>query len=318
MGTAGSWGSGGSVGTGGGDLGTGGTPGSGGSVGTGGGDPGTGGTPGSGGSVGTGGGGNPADVELVFWSDWRTATGTSSNALLDGGEWSGQSYSSGTQVVSASGLGFPASMRNVFRTPDNGFDGGDASLCNGSPLPAVGEAVTFRLYVRHDLKNPGGDISNASNHNIQPGVGNISYAWSWKWGLRANDDIDNIQLTALNDNVYMHGLGGEYPPGTVLILEWSFERVTGSTWRARAKLSDVNYRTLGTADTVSAPITDLDVPLQNSPCGSSAPARSLFVGWSGGAGWQNVTGYNYFGGVAVAITTPGEWIGPYPTGPEAN
>jgi hypothetical protein len=257
------------------------------------------------------------NIELVFWSDWRTATGSSGNAVFDGGEWTGSAWNNGLEVVSASGLGFPVGMDNVLDGYKGGNTGGDVSRCDGWQLPQVGEAVAFRLYMRHGAYNPGGDLPFGSNHPIEAGAGDLAYTWSWKWGLRSNDNINDLQMTFLNDGTHLP-MGGEHPPGTVLIMEWSFERVTNSTWRARAKVSDSSYNTLAEVDTGGKTISGLERSAGNIACGSSTAARSLFVGWNGPGGWNNVTGHIHWGGVAVAITTPGQWIGPYPAGPEAN
>src|SRR5262245_24966211 len=51
---------------------------------------------------------NSPSGALQWNSDWRTATGTSTEAIRDGGKWTGElCRSSVAAVVPASGLGFP-------------------------------------------------------------------------------------------------------------------------------------------------------------------------------------------------------------------
>lgn len=254
-------------------------------------------------------------VTLSWFSDWRTATGTSDNARLDGGKWGGTSWVGSSEVVSATGLGFPAGMTNVFMA-DEDNDRGDVNVWNEWAQIAIGEAVAFRVYMKCDYVNTGADNIAAYNYSIRPGFGDLSYAWSYRWGIRANDDIFDFGMEGYDDAVDMDELASEYDPSQVFCVEWSFERVTTSTYRCRTKVTDADsYTTVfGTADTVTADFTDLEVEVGNTVASptDTAPCRSLHLSLEHGGNWTNITGNTYFGGAAVAITDPGEWIGAYP------
>jgi hypothetical protein len=171
--------------------------------------------------------------------------------------------------------------------------------------------------MRHDMTNAGSDNIAAYNYMMCPGGGSPYTAYSYRFGIRANDDIFDFGMEGYDDGVDMDELAVEYGSGTVFCIEWSFERVTTSTYRCRTKVTDADdYETVyGTADTVTADFTDLEVLVSSNPAGKDvAPDRVFQLGWWGvGGNWTSLTGSFYWGGVAVAITDPGEWIGPYPT-----
>jgi hypothetical protein len=210
-------------------------------------------------------------------------------------------------------------MTNVLDGYKGGDTGGDVSMCNGWPLPAVGKAVAFRVYMRHGLDAHGQATGWTSNHQIQPGAGDLPYYWAWKWGLQSDSDLSNLQLMFQQpvNPEESFPISGTWPTGSMFIIEWSLERVTSSTWKVRGRVSDGSYNLLGSF-TDPGTANNMQQSASNMACGSSVAARSLFVGWNGPGGWGRVTGHIHWGGVAVAITDPGEWIGAYPVGPEAN
>lgn len=119
-------------------------------------------------SVSPSGGGGP---ELVFASDWSTATGTGNTAVLDGGKWdTANNVNSPTAgrvtVISASGLDFPSGMANVlairYENSTDTFCG--ISLANGWDLPPIGGSIYFRTYFRHDIS---GSHSAINHHPVQ-------------------------------------------------------------------------------------------------------------------------------------------------------
>jgi hypothetical protein len=270
---------------------------------------------------GAGGAGGGGGATLAWWSDWRTATGGSGNALYDGGKWTGSAWHINSTVLSASGLGFPAGMTNVLLAyMGNGDSGGDVSVCNGWALPTIGEAVAFRVYMRHGLTNLGGGLGSASNHPIQPGAGALPFFWAWKYGLASNGDITNLHLVHQESaSPYKEFfISGSFPTDTMFIIEWSYERTASNVWKVRGKVSDGSYSEIDSFTDTGTVVWDSGWDnAQNLACGSSSAMRSLFIGWNGPGGWGNVRGTIHWGGAAVAITEPGEWIGPYPVGPEA-
>jgi hypothetical protein len=206
-------------------------------------------------------------------------------------------------------------MDNVLLGYHGGTDGGgDVSLCDGWTLPAVGEAVAYRIYMNADLN---GTAGSSSHHPLQGGAGNVAFPWSIHFGV-SNGDIDDVyMLHYYPPYIYLYpNEAAQYPGGEILILEWSFERVTSSTWRTRIKISDDAYVELDSVDMGAGNAQQLEDSASNGACGSSVAVRSWFVGWNG-ANWGSITGTIHWGGAAAAITEPGEWIGPYPVGPEA-
>jgi hypothetical protein len=110
-------------------------------------------------------------------------------------------------------------MDNVLVGYKGGNTGGDTSICDGWPLPAIGEAVAFRLYMRHGLNNPGGDLDASSNHPIEAGAGSIAFSWAWKFGFRADDYFDDFKMAFQEESpTKQYSIGTEYPPGTVLTI----------------------------------------------------------------------------------------------------
>lgn len=97
-------------------------------------------------------------VRLTFASDFSTAVGGSREALSDGGKWTtvtGRAFRfyegvQGGQVVPASGLEFPQSMKNVYRGIL--YAAADPVVRHETPLdidvPRIGEFFHTRIYFR--------------------------------------------------------------------------------------------------------------------------------------------------------------------------
>lgn len=158
------------------------------------------------GSAGGGGGGGP---DLLLAVDWGTATGTSENAKTDGGilqyEPCGGGPSDDFQVVSATGLGFPAGMANVckIRMPTAFED----TCWNLQALdlwayPAIGSSLYRRTYLRFDVLGDGpGDthwLQSAASDGVS--FGDCPYAAEWQIADHDNASTFKWKLSCLGDN----------------------------------------------------------------------------------------------------------------------
>ena len=110
----------------------------------------------------------PLPPDVLFFSDWRTATGTSLEALTDGSKWtdiSANSDSNGEVIPNPGDLGFPVSMTNILRVATDGTrDGWFEPKVRGLPIPMVGQSRYYRWYFRN--AQPDG-LEDSGTHPIQ-------------------------------------------------------------------------------------------------------------------------------------------------------
>lgn len=176
-------------------------------------------------------GGGGGSGSLDWWSDWRTATGTTDNAYLDGGKWTGwltdpdlvidgQANRLYGGVQAATGLGFPAGMDNVYRweIPDYQDPEPQPGLIIRADsewtIPAVGEYQFYRYYIRLDA--PAGH-SPQDQHFFHIG--------------------DDTGAAAYESCFWFNGVEGGSPPGSV-----------GSGGEYRIQLMP-NWQSTATSDT---------------------------------------------------------------------
>jgi hypothetical protein len=139
----------------------------------------------------------PPSEGIVFSSSWATATGNSSNAVTDGGNFNDAGYCGRDDilsVVSASSVGFTRST-NVFAVAMRGDNGcGQVQRLDAYPL---GQSHWGRMYFRNDETQMGGSIHN----------------WSYNF-------VGDIQLIFFNRQAVSGGwvlevrLGADWPYGT--------------------------------------------------------------------------------------------------------
>lgn len=137
--------------------------------------------PGGGGEEG---GGNPEGV--LFDSDWATATGTTVNALGDGGLWTDVNPDGMLEVVATTGLGFPAGMANCLKVRlVTGGNSGEVTAVGVWNVPAIGEKLFYRIYFRNDVANEQGD-QLVSFHPWELNSGLAAFAYEWSTNALAN------------------------------------------------------------------------------------------------------------------------------------
>lgn len=170
---------------------------------------------------------------LAWWSDWRNATGFTDAALLDGGKWTGyvgdpdfqaqeKPNREWSRVMSASGLGFPAGMTNVweydipdYRDPDP-QPGIQPRVAGQWTMPAVGEYQYYRYYIRCDF--PAGH-NPADQHFFHIG--------------------DDAGAASYESTFWLNGIEGGSPPGSVgssgeyriqFMPNWQSTATTDTAW----------------------------------------------------------------------------------------
>jgi hypothetical protein len=95
-------------------------------------------------------------IALDWFSDWATQANGTTNAIVQDTvgtpKWTGVDFpigGSGHQILSSSGLGFPASMTKVFAQNCQAANDGFCYLrTGGRTVPGVGETLYMRWYVR--------------------------------------------------------------------------------------------------------------------------------------------------------------------------
>lgn len=267
---------------------------------------------GDGPSANNNGGGTPND-ELVFASDWSTATGNSANALSDGGKW--DDVSSGTprvEIVPATGLGFPAGMTNVlagrYRNTDTQF--WIVGKTNGWALPAVGGVMCKRLYFRHTVVG----TSSITYHPVEPAVGACADEAEWVVNSQANF-IFRIQT-------HSHRWETTLQRGNTYRVEERWERTGTQTWVLHMRVYDAGNNLIRDDDDFSCSLghgnhtlasggTTVVNTTSNAEC-----LRSQNINWQGSA--QDGRGSDdennnriYYGGYALSHS---DWCGPYVQG----
>lgn len=298
----------------------------------------------------TGGGGGGGQPALVFASAWDTGTGSTDAALRDTGSttpWTEAHNGSTFQlinVVSASGLGFPAGMTNVLKFEYNNEDSAECRAENIWTLPAVGSSIWYRIYYRIDVPD-GFTTPNASHHGIEPVFGNCPGIWEFKIGPGdptspgaggANKDQNNTNLDATHfcfDLNFNAGSSFWRSPtltkGTVYQWRWQIKRETSTT------MSFQNLEVRSASGTLIGGPSDFICPnngrtfAQDNPSntadftsGPTPPSttgdaneclQTLTCGQNGPSTW-NVThgtanGFGYVGGVAVSkVGDPGNYV----------
>lgn len=115
-----------------------------------------------------------SQITGLLQADWSTATGTTENALEDGGLLNAISpeFGSNGEVVVNPGLGFPAAMANVLKVVAvNGNRSAWLELQkSGLGEIAVGETRTFRWYESNHHQTAAEGATDSSHHGDQDGL----------------------------------------------------------------------------------------------------------------------------------------------------
>lgn len=266
----------------------------------------------------------PPPVGVTFSSDWSTATGTSDNALRDGGKWN-TAYCAQAATVLSVVPGGPVGWTktaNVLRLQQLGASGcGTLEKVDAVPLST---SHWGRLYFRND------EIGTQHNHVVtyNPGVGAPIQTALWnRWG--APDGV-NIFIrtyytstgagTAYPTNVWSIGTQNVFgrdrlAHGTWYRYEWHMEYVTATTYRIWPRIYDMS----GTLLYDATRFYQSDYPTSGThslatwyAAGNSfgftdvSLGRRFGLGNEGPGGSTSTGGYWYH--ADVALSTAG-WIG---------
>jgi hypothetical protein len=257
-----------------------------------------------------------SDLHLDWFSDWRAATGAGTTAIRDNTKWNDEACSNPLlDVISAAGLGFPTA--NVLRVDVNStqcrkvYVNGDM-VGTKWPLPTVG---TQYLFMRYYFRDALPDGTNAGNpHHMESHVGDI--AWAWKHHDPTGGQFDFVW---------------EFPRNNYPDVEFAVRLSTNATYRAEARLfrdsattAKALVRVYNSSNTLLATndnflngngtsLTARD-PSITRVTSVAQDLQSMDLGQSGQFGSTAGPGlYNYFGGVAVRVTSDANgWIGAYP------
>lgn len=195
------------------------------------------------GKSGAEGGGAAARTDVVFFSDWRTATGTTDNAARDAAKWTG-TYTTNPEVrvTAADGRDFPST--NYLRLTDAAcgvwFQPSDAKY----PVPGVGESLYLRFYVRNTTSLSSGPDSHGIYFSDQPLV----------WGPHVTgfyvDSIDSGDLewyvsasqhaNHINDRYYRAGAQTHLENGSSFRQELKITIASASTYTLEARIFDMS------------------------------------------------------------------------------
>ncbi len=125
--------------------------------------------------------------DILFFSDWRTATGNSPDAVADGGKW--DIVSNGARdtmnIIRSTGLDFPS--RNVFQMiATERWQGFGIVRKTGLPIPAPGESRYYRWYIR--MMQPD-DLADFQTHPIQDG--NAASQTNWMFVVHNGPHVNH-------------------------------------------------------------------------------------------------------------------------------
>ncbi|HEY0674230.1 MAG TPA: hypothetical protein VGD27_18295 [Longimicrobiales bacterium] len=186
----------------------------------------------------------PRDV--LFFSDWRAATGNSPEAVADGGKWNivSRGANESMKIIPASGLDFPS--RNVFQMIATArWEGFGIVRKTGLPIPAPGESRYYRWYMR--MMQPD-DIHDFQTHPVQDG--NAASQTNWMFvvhnGATQNHGSSPIPRGQWQPQFWSGGSAGNnarwygpmLPKNQTFRFELQIERTGADTYRMHVRIYD--------------------------------------------------------------------------------
>jgi hypothetical protein len=269
--------------------------------------------------------GDPAQPpQILFASDWGTATGSSDAALRDTGKkipWDVVIGTGRVQVVSASGLDFPSAnvlqVDAIYDPRNRSLKGRQVAMLpsrNHWPVPAVGESLWFRCYRRLVWPKTSPSLFG---HPAEEGTGN---GGNWQWeDVATNENGARISLvtypTAMTPVKYDLGF---VSPAVYLErdrtyrIEWQIQRLSVTTFDFHVRIYDSRGALLY-GDEAFVNRFDRTESLANNPPLTFRNVANLAGFQMGTSGAAINTGSDvapawYYGSVAVCS---GDWCGPY-------
>jgi hypothetical protein len=243
-----------------------------------------------------------------FFSDFRTATGTSSTAKGDGGKWNGL-VGAGGEVVATTGLGFPAAIPNCYYARDEVTF--NSVRTTSLPVPSTGVTRYYRWYFRF----VGTYMVAWDSHPIQDGNAAPDTNWQANYLASATDAAKfrfNVKLGGNaaypNHNFYgpLNGLDRNH----TYRYEASVKRLNTTTFEFHVRVYDESGTLVLDDNDFVREDSDGSVTLANNPA-------VLILNWNNTNGLNagcNGSGANY-GAFAYqsgfAVCDDQGWIGPY-------
>lgn len=271
-------------------------------------------------AVEEGAGAPPVGAPLLD-ADWSTATGTTDNALMDGGEFNGTANTPATEleVIAATGLGFPVGMTNVLRvthhvSPASGWVESDEQWA----ARGDDESLFYRFYLRNGVPDSEGAVSSSSHHPFETAGGGVgTQGWSFNFGW-ADDGTFPFKLILVGVSGgaqrWRVRSGGAYvnlSKDTTYRFEFQFTRTAANTYTIHARIYNAADELLysdsdwATEDVPFTPMTTagVDIAIPDSDAG----LRRWRIGINGGPAVSEDR-YHYVGGVMVRAD---DWAGAY-------
>ncbi len=220
----------------------------------------------------------PPPVGVFFSSNWSTDTGSTDNAITDGGRWNGfycQDRAQTLKVVRGSSVGWTRTP-NVLRFTQLGLICGGISATNFIP---VSTSHYGRMYFRND--ETGTQHNHVMTYNA---LGDIQTAF-WNRGATPG----NTMRIFMRTYYYGNGQGTAYPfnfwsPATFLPngvwyrFEWHMEYVTPTSYRLWPRVYDMAGTLLHDANTY----------LENDAPAGSGRTLAAWYGRGNTFGFSNV------------------------------
>jgi hypothetical protein len=275
-------------------------------------------------------------ADVVFHSDWSTATGTTQEAVLDEDkaplDWDNIGGGGSTSgPIAATGFAFPATMANVFRV-NGDYSGNPAQyiytrqvqMPRGHaywPVPGVGESLFYRIYKRVVYDPTTLEDLGNNNHCIEEGPGgggNWSWAfhvtgslgWQPRWQWFNPAGTRYVLVDGGGSTVYL-------ARNATYRLEWQIHRISTTQCNVHIRIYDTDDTTLlyddsdfknsanATRLSDNPALTFADVSLINGiQVGTNGPSTTIDPGGSIGAMW-------YLGGMCIRTQ---DWNGHYRNG----
>jgi hypothetical protein len=244
---------------------------------------------------------------IVWFSDWRTATGNSTAALRDNGKWTSELCAAPVaEVVPATGLAFPAGMANVFRSQY--YMPGQCRMMHTDsqwPAPAVGQSLYFRIYYRNAVAD---GASLAEAHPIQA----TNIAWEWKLTTPAAGIAPLRWIFPQQVYPDIH-FDAPLQTNQTYRVEWRIQHQAVGVCKVELRVYDgSDVLRFGNGDFLTELYLGQNIPLAvrnpDLACGASADFQTMEVGNNDPNVYTGVNQYVYWGGAAVSAT---HWVGPY-------
>jgi hypothetical protein len=269
---------------------------------------------------------------LVFHSDWGTSTGTSDDALTDGGRWDDAAFATQQiDVVDAATYAPGAPTVNVYRVrnraPVNG--GTTYSWVEKAGLwvdPQIGESRYWRVYLYNATNDDQGDLSDgdASYHPLEygsAGAGEFNLIFSTR-----NDGTFSFKFAPLMAEwpksrwIPSSGMNAQAFPGKFrwYRIEWSLTKTATNTFTMHARMFSRAPDGTETAWQGDSTLRDAQLNLTMAAGGTGVGIdetvmQYLRLGTNSGGVWAALTADQYVYWAAVCVRSD-TWCGPYNLG----